>query len=64
MYLNFMQDAIEDRDLTVNMLCRQNDRMGRLIAWLISDDHDIPKVSSETKKYIVNYMQETLELRG
>ena len=41
-------------------LAEQHDKMGRLIAWIVDDRHDIPKVSSETKKYIHEYMQEIL----
>jgi len=33
------------------------DKMGRLLAWLVDDKHIVPMVASDTKDYIKRYMK-------
>jgi len=33
------------------------DKMGRLLLWLIDDNHLVPMVSSDAKNYIISYMK-------
>lgn len=41
-------------------IIREHDYMGRLIAWLVDPAHDLPKVSSETRNYMIQYMRAIL----